>query len=110
MTTKPSAQAVFLLLARNQEARWKAMKTIRRVAWQWNVRIGGPIKGQTHHSATRRAAELAAHQHYDDRLRSALHAPGWRKHLDRVVAGAIKNGNPMTLRRVVGLAWRRRRW
>ena len=110
MSAKPSTAAVFLMLARSHEARVKAMRTIHHVAGQWNVRIGGPVMGTTRHYASRQGAVSAVHRHYDKRLHSALHSDGWQLHLDKVATRASDNRHPMTLRRVIAVAWGRRRW
>ena len=59
--------------------------------------------------STVRAAVRAVDEHYDRRLHSALHARGWKPHLDSVVASALHNGKKVTLRSVIRAAWSRRR-
>jgi hypothetical protein len=103
-------QAVFLMLARSQQARERALRTLRRVRGGWSVRIGGPIKGQTRSFLTVRDAVTAVDAHYDERLYKALHAPGWKPHLTKVVTSALHDGNRVSLRSVVQTVWRRRKW
>lgn len=104
------SQAVFLMLARNQEARERAFRTVRQVPSGWSVRIGGPVKGHIHRFFRLPDVVKAVDAHYDDRLRRALHSPGWRPHLQQLVISALHNGKKVSLRSVIATAWRRRRW
>lgn len=98
------------MLGRGLDARFRALQTLKHGASFWSVRIGGPVRGETHWFKTRQAAIAAVHNWYDDQLRAALYREGWLPHFHRVAVRATKNGSAMTFGEVVKKAWRRRRW
>jgi hypothetical protein len=103
-------KAIFALLKSNHGARFRCLKTLKKAHGAWSVFIGGPIRGETSWHKTRANAIGAVQEYYDSKLEGALSAPGWRKYLDRVAELATANRKPRTVRDVIKIAWRRRRW
>lgn len=75
MTPTEVGRLFRLKLKRNHEARQVALASVReRPDRKWQARIGGNLRGRTYVYPTRRAAEAAVNEHYNEAMLAAIPA------------------------------------